>query len=189
MTFWYTARNPYGPFYGDGSAWLQYKEWSGLRHLKELVSLDGILCDLAFEPDYENDKELWKYIVIEDNLTTVTRFFTSLDYVLEKVNLNSHFNLFTVVKEPDQPCENIILEGYEFVGYDLIDCYYDVSAITNCGGFDETFLPQDLNEYGLISDYDKAYDIAKRLLENNPDEEHADCYVFAVWRHKTIGRI
>jgi len=60
--------------------------------------------------------------------------------------------------------------------------------LTNCGGFDETFLGSDLNDKGLIDDFVKAYDIKKRLLESNPELHHADTNVIAVWRHQTIGR-
>ena len=60
--------------------------------------------------------------------------------------------------------------------------------MTNCGGFDETFLPTDLNNVGLIEDYEKAFDIKKKLFENNPDEEHADTQFIAVWRHQIIGQ-
>jgi hypothetical protein len=58
----------------------------------------------------------------------------------------------------------------------------------NCGGFDETFLPADLNHFGLIDDYEKAFDEKRGLLQNNPGHRHADTNVIAVWRHKTIGR-
>jgi len=74
------------------------------------------------------------------------------------------------------------------MGYDLLDQDFSISALANCGGFDETFLPADLNEKGLIDDFNKAYNIKKRLFENNPGEHHADTNVIAVWRHKTIGR-
>ena len=93
-----------------------------------------------------------------------------------------------VVLEPDQECIKIDVDGFEFVGYDLLDKGFYMSALTNCGGFDETFLPTDLNDKGLIDGLEKAYDIKKRLLENNPYEYHADTNVIAVWRHKTIGR-
>jgi hypothetical protein len=59
----------------------------------------------------------------------------------------------------------------------------------NCGGFDETFKPTDLNQFGLIDSFEKAYNIRDRLFKNNPGEHHADCNVFALWRHKEIGRV
>ena len=94
----------------------------------------------------------------------------------------------TVILEPEQDCKSINIDGYDFFGYDLLDQDFSISALTNCGGFDETFLPTDLNDKGLIDDFTKAYDIKRRLLENNPDEHHADTNVIAVWRHKTNGR-
>ncbi len=79
-----------------------------------------------------------------------------------------------------------MVDDYQFMGYDLLDQQFGNSALTNCGGFDETFLPADLNKYGLVDDYFKAYDIRKRLLENNPEVSHAKTNVIAIWRHKKI---
>jgi hypothetical protein len=93
-----------------------------------------------------------------------------------------------VVIEPRQDCNHVKLEDFEFVGYDLLDKEYGNSALSNCGGFDETFLPADLNQFGLIDDYEKAKDVKRRLLQNNPEEHHADTNVIAIWRHKTVGR-
>ena len=117
-----------------------------------------------------------------------TGFFTSLDYVLHKAITKDRFNLLAVIIEPTQDCKTFTIDGFEFVGYDLLDKDYSVSALTNCGGFDETFLPDDLNKVGLIDNYSMAYEIKKRLFDNNPGEHHADTYVVAVWRHNTIGR-
>ena len=186
MTFLYTARGAYDKNYDkDGMSWDKYIEWSKLTHLTELVSLDGMLNEILVEPDYDNADD-WNYIHTDEQYQT--GFFTTLEYVLGKTKTNERFNLLTVVVKPDQDCKNIQVDGYEFVGYDLLDQDYSISALTNCGGFDETFLPTDLNSFGVIEDYKKAYDIKKRLLENNPEEHHADTNVIAVWRHKTIGR-
>src|ERR1700712_3846593 len=94
----------------------------------------------------------------------------------------------SVVVEPTEDCKNIVLIDFDFMGYELLDQEYGTSALTNCGGFDETFLSSDINNVGLIDNYDKAFDIKKRLLENNPQEHHADTNVIAVWRHKIIGQ-
>ena len=186
MTFLYTARGIYDKTYSeDGMSWDKYIEWSKLTHLTELVSLDGILNEVLVEPDYNNGDD-WNFIYIVDRCQT--GFYTTQEYVFERLKPKDKFNLLTVVIEPNQDCEGIKIEGYEFVGYDLIDKDFYISALTNCGGFDETFLPTDLNDKGLIDDFAKAYNIKRRLLENNPDEDHADTNVIAVWRHKTIGR-
>jgi hypothetical protein len=186
MIFWYTTRGTYDKNYdNNGMSWDKYIEWSKLTHLTELVSLDVTLNEILVETDNDNADD-WKYIVIVDQYQT--GFFTTLDYVLQKTKSKDLFNLLTVVLEPDQDCKNIKLQDFDFIGYELLDHDIGTSALTNCGGFDETFLPNDLNNYGLIDDYEKAYDIKKRLFENNPDEYHADTNVIAVWRHKTIGR-
>lgn len=167
MTFLYTARGTYDKTYDeDGMSWNKYIEWSKLTHLTELVSLDGMLNELLVEPDYYDNVDDWNFIHVVEQYQT--GFSTTLDFVFKRLKAKDKFNLLTVVLEPDQD--------------------FSISALTNCGGFDETFLPTDLNDKGLIDDFTKAYDVKKRLLENNPDEHHADTNVIAVWRHKTIGR-
>jgi len=186
MTFLYTARGTYDSTYNeDGMSWDKYIEWSKLTHLQELVSLDGMLNDILVEPDYNNSDD-WNFIHTVDLYQT--DFFTTLEYVLKRKKSKDKFNLLAVVLEPKQNCKDIKLDDYEFVGYDLLDKDFSISALTNCGGFDETFLPKDLNDKGLIDDFTTAYEIKKRLLENNPEEHHADTNVIAIWRHKTIGR-
>ena len=186
MIFLYTARGTYDKTYDeDGRSWVKYIEWSKLKHLTELVSLDGMLNEILVEPDYDNADD-WDFIHTFEQY--LTGFFTTLEYVLKRLKPKNKYNLLTVVLEPDKDCKDIIIEGYEFVGYDLLDQEFSISALTNCGGFDETFLPTDLNDKGLIDNFTKAYDIKKRLLENNPAEHHADTNVIAVWRHETNGR-
>lgn len=186
MTFLYTARGAYDRTCNeDEMSWDKYMEWSKLTHLTELISLDGILNEVLVEPVYDNADD-WDCIHVFGQYQT--GFFTTLEFVFKRLKPKEKFNLLTVVLEPDQDCKNLKIDDYEFVGYDLLDQGFSISALTNCGGFDETFLPTDLNDKGLIDDYTKAYDIKKRLLENNPEEHHANTNVIAIWRHKTIGR-
>jgi hypothetical protein len=185
MEYWYTATDTYDRDYDIDGSWTKFIEFSKLTHLTELVSLDGMLNGVILEPDRGENGD-WEFIVLDDSYET--GLFKSLDYVIEKVKDKAKFNLLTVVKEPTEKCENVQISDFEFVGYDLIDFGYSASALSNCGGFDETFLPTDLNHFGLIDSFDKAYDIRDRLFKNNPMEHHADCYVFGLWRHKKIGR-
>jgi len=186
MTFLYTARATYDKTYSDdGMAWEKYIEWSGLTHLTELVSLDGMLNEILVEPNLD-DADDWDYIHTIEQYQT--GFFTTLDFVFKRLKPKNKFNLLTVVVEPDAECNILGIDDFEFVGYDLLDKDFGISALTNCGGFDETFLPKDLNGKGLIDDFKTSYEIKKRLLENNPEEHHADTNVIAIWRHKTIRR-
>lgn len=186
MNFLYTARGAYDKYYEEGGlSWERYIQWSGLTHLTELVSLDSMLNEVLVEPDRNNIAD-WDFIHIIDYYET--GFFTTLDFIFKRLQAKDRFNLLAVVLEPEKDCKEVPLEDYEFVGYDLLDQEFSISALSNCGGFDETFTGADLNEKGLISQFEKAYDIKKRLRENNPGEDHANTNVIAVWRHKTIGR-
>jgi len=186
MKFLYTATATFDKMCNkDDMSWERYIEWSKLRHLTELVSPDEMMNKTLVEPEYGNADD-WNYIHTDGDY--IKGFFTTLDYVLKKMTTKDKFNLLMIVFKPDQCCREINVDGYEFVGYELFDKGSGISALTNCGGFDETFLPADLNDKGLIDDFEKAYDIKKRLLENNPNEPHAKTDVIAVWRHKTIGR-
>lgn len=186
MVFLYTAR---GIFYRtseeNGTYCTNYIKWSKLSHLTELVSLDELLNEVLVEPDYNNSEDL-KYIHFENG--PQTSYFTTQSFVIRRMKEDSRFNLLALVIEPAQDCKAVDLKHYEFMGYDLIDQYFNISALVNCRDFDETFQPGDLNEKGLIDDYAKAYEIKKQLLENNPGEDHADTNVIAIWRHRTIGR-
>lgn len=184
MKFLYTARGKYDEHNYDNFSWNEYKKWSKISHLEELVSLDGMLNDVLVEPDYNNEED-WNFIHTYEQYQT--GFFTDLDFVFKRLIQKENYNLLSVVIEPTKPCEIIELENYEFIGYDLLDQDFSISALTNCGGFDETFLPFELNTKGLLNDYQKAYYIKEKLLENNPYEHHADTNVIAVWRHKIIG--
>jgi len=130
----------------------------------------------TYDRTYNEDGMSWdKYIE-----------WSKLTHLTELVSLDGM--LLTVVLEPEKECSKININEYEFIGYDLLDQDFGISALTNCGGFDETFLPADLNDKGLVEGLEKAYNIKKRLFENNPYEHHADTNVIAVWRHRTIGR-
>ena len=78
------------------------------------------------------------------------------------------------------------VEGFEFCGFDLADSW--VSAILNCGSFTDgdyyskAFDYRELNEFGLISDYQSAIRISRKLREEYPEEEHVYCDVYAIWR-------
>ncbi|MBC9913036.1 hypothetical protein ICL55_21535 [Chitinophaga varians] len=184
MTYLYTARARFDKNHTDDFSWSGYIQWSRLEQLTELVSLDTGLNEVLVEPDRDSDEDR-KEIVLESCYET--GLFRTQEYVLRKKNGPEKFSLLAVVIEPESDCALIHLENYEFLGYELLDQYYDTSALTNCGGFDETFLPGDLNEFGLIDHYEKAYAIRENLLKNNPGEDHADTIVIAIWRHRSIG--
>ena len=167
------------------ASWDSYIEWSKLTHLVEVVSLDGMLNATLVEPDYDKADD-WNFIHTAGRYQT--GLYTTLDYVLQRARPKDKYNVLAVIINPGQQCQGIQLDDFQFMGYDLLDEEFGNSALTNCGGFEETFLPIDLTTYGLIEDYLKAYDIRNRLAINNPQHPHAHTHVMAVWRHKTLGR-
>ena len=186
MTIYYTARALFDKnIDDDGPGWDGYIAWRGLTHLTEVVSLDDLLNKPLIKPDYGNAED-WAHIVTQENY--ITGLFSTLDYVLKKVKSTGRFNLLAVIIEPPEACNDVTFDDFEFVGYDLLEKDFGISSLTNCDGFDEPYSPDDLNQFGLLYDFEKAYSIKKRLLANNPEHPHADTNVMALWRHKTIGR-
>lgn len=186
LQIWFTSREIYDKSYSnDGISWSKYQEWSKLYHIEELVSLDSMLNTVVVERDFDS-LDYWGFSIVENLIET--GFFSSLEYVIQKTKAITRFNLLAVAKNPDIDCREYPIEDFEFLGYDLLDLEYNISALSNCGGFDETFFPNELNKFGLIDNYIKALDIQGRLCKNNPKEHHAFTNVMAIWRHTTIGR-
>ncbi len=175
---WYTAVEQYGPHTKDGVSWNNYIQLPKLFQLKEVVSLDSMLCPSLLRNDEDID---WSKVVSEDRMLNM---FTDLEYLRSKVKEHNEYNILAVVKEPDNTDRGEQLKGFEFIGYDLVDRDMIASALTNCGGFNETFKPDELNQYGLLDSRKNAYDVRARLAINNPSEDHADCWVFEIWRMK-----
>jgi hypothetical protein len=111
-----------------------------------------------------------------------------LDYVVSRVSDQSDsVNILAVVFEPkSNPMKAFNDERFAFCGYDLLDEGSDTSALTNCGGFDKAFSGSDVSSVGLLEDYAFAKKVQKRLLRHYPEEPHADCALWAIWRLKEI---
>ena len=78
------------------------------------------------------------------------------------------------------------LTGYEFCGFDLVE-EGGTSALTNCPHcFDEIFTFQDLNNYGLLDSRNEAERLQALLPKQYPDEQHAYCEIYAIWRKISI---
>ncbi len=134
MPVYYTAVKRFDPSCGE--AWQNYVSWSGLSHLREVVTLDGTLCPNAFQ---ELTAEDWKHNVQEDYKTF---FFHDLDHVLAAASANPALNVLAVVQEPTPDDLRAFSDPrFEFRGFDLVDKCGDISALLNCGGFDKAFVP------------------------------------------------
>jgi hypothetical protein len=182
MHVFFTAVEQFDSSHGE--AWRKYIEWSGLHHLKEIVSLDPILCPSLFCQLIDED---WKHNVCEDYKTSL---FHDLDYVMSRVGGRDRTNILAVMQNPSEAESRTFTDSrFDFRGYDLIEAEggTGVSALVNCGGFDQSFLATDLSECGLLPDYSKALAVQQSLLTKYPEEPHADCDIWAIWQRKELA--
>lgn len=171
---WFIATKPFTPL--DGEKWDGYITWSGLVQLQELVSLDGMLCPTLL-PDIEDD--YWPHIVNEDFMLN---FFVNFNFLMQKVAHAKDKNVLCVFRNPMQPPESPSFASFECLGYDLVDYDCSISALTNCGGFPDVFAGSELSHVGLIPGFERAVEIRDELRLAHPEEHHANCHVWAIFR-------
>jgi hypothetical protein len=173
----FVAKRPFDPSVGEG--WNRYVAWSGLSQLSEVVSLDTTLCPTVPEELTAAD---WDYNVHADYLTF---FFHSLVYLRSRVAGNGRLNLLAVLQNPT-PADvaAMTVPGFAFAGFDLLDVHGDISALTNCGGFDGVFLNSELSALGLLTDLSRAQEVQASLRVKYPEESHAECHLWAIWRQR-----
>jgi hypothetical protein len=174
---WYAAVEAFGPKSGD--VWDSYVKQSGLKQLIEVITLDGILCNDIIR---ELTPEDWKHNVSEDY---VFFYFRDLDYLLKRLGDYDGVNILAIVRNPDEECRTQSFdERFVFQGYDLIDVQGGISALTNCGGFEKAFDNDELSNIGLFSTLKRAGEVQKLLCKNYPDNPHANCNIWAIWKMK-----
>ena len=173
MTPWFIATEPFTPANG---AWEHYIEWSGLTQLVELVSLDGILCPTLLR---EIKEDYWPYIVNED---LMLHYFVDFDFLMRQVAEIERKNVLCVIRNPTERPAAPLVAPFEFLGYDLVDVEGDVSALTNCGGFPDVFANSELSRVGLLPEFERAVEVQRLLRSVHPEEHHADCHLWAIFR-------
>ena len=176
MIVGYRVVDRFDPSHGEG--WDEYLEFAGLPHLAEVVGLDALLCPALLREPIDED---WNHLVFGELLRAC---FDDPGYALARAEPDfeeSKHQLLAVAREEAGPPP---LDGFLFMGYELIDECTSISALTNCGGFEGAFVAIDLNESGLLPAADRAYEVQRKLLERFPEEPHADCAVWLVWRSR-----
>jgi hypothetical protein len=169
----YIATERFDP--AKGAQWDHYIAWSGLSQLREVVTLDAILCPRVIKEILPED---WNEIVNEDFMTD---YFISLDYLMQRAGSLDGRNLLCVYRNPEaKPFFHD--SRFQFEGYDLVDVRGGISALTNCGGFPLAFENGDLNRVGLLPALDRAEAVRKALTVRYPSHDHATCDVWAIFR-------
>jgi hypothetical protein len=168
----------------SGEGWRRYLEWSGLSHLTEVVGLDASLCPGLVQEYADED---WEHLVFAEHLFAC---FDGVAYALRRVGDafdKGRHQVLALAREPaleDAPQE---LPGFRFMGFDLVDESTSISALTNCSGFEGALAPADLSACGLVVDPRRAHAIREALATLFPEEHHADCAVWAIWRQEGTG--
>jgi len=171
----FIAKETFGPW--DGKKWDNYYAWAKIPGLTEIVSLDSMLCPDIIQTIEDED---WAHIVNENFRLG---YFYHLDYLLARVATVSNRNILGVYRNPGSHIQTMPgSPDFVFIGYDLIEDATGISALTNCGGFPETFANSELNPFGLIPEFARAQEIQRLLPERNPKESHAKCELYAIWR-------
>ena len=170
---WFTAANKFDPSLGE--EWVKYYDWAKIPQLKEVISLDTTHRPQELWKLIDSD---WQYNIHQDYLIA---FFWDLEYLLQRfASKRDEVNILAVCLEPSFEVREVFKDSrFEFQGYDLLG--EGVSAIHNCGGFDEAFQTSDFSEVGLFSSYNFAREVQKRLRQHYPSEVHADCELWAIW--------
>jgi hypothetical protein len=173
----FVAKRPFDPSCGD--RWDRYVAWSGLSQLREVVTLDTMLCPTLPEELTAAD---WEYNVDADYQVFL---FRSLDYLLKRVAANGPLNILAVLQNPTEgDLAAVSLPGFTFAGFDVVDVHGDVSALTNCGGFEGVFVNDELSELGLLTELGRAREVQASLGVQYAEEPHADCHIWAIWRRR-----
>jgi hypothetical protein len=171
----YTVVERFGP--ASGESWRAYIKWSGLAQLREVVSLDLILCPSLVGELTDED---WGHNVHEDFKTSL---FHDLDYVLGKWAGEGRADILALMQNPAPgDVESFTDPRFTFRGFDLVESGTGISALVNCGGFDRAFAPTVLSACGLLVEHAKAASVQKLLRAEYPDEPHADCDLWAIWQ-------
>lgn len=172
---WYTAVESFSPSH---NGWREYIEWANLPQLTEVIGLDAILCPSVVS---ELSKEDWEHVVTEDYLLD---YFRDREYLEKRTGDVADKHILAVVLEPESEQRNRPIPSGDFIGYDLVERQTGISALTNCQGFPDSIDNEELNQYGLLSDYKRARQVQQALLDNHPNEPHADTDLWAVWKLK-----
>ena len=164
-------------------SWPKYIEWSGLTQLVEVVGLDCSLCPSVFGEFISTD---WDHLVFGKQLGDC---FDNCEYLLNRVAVqfdSSRHQVLAVAREvSENDLERSELSGFRFMGFELVEEATSISALTNCGGFKGAFEKSDVSNVGLVASASRAYAIREALATLYPEEHHAQCAVWALWRHET----
>ncbi len=163
----------------SSEVWEKYVAWSHLTQLREVVTLDCVLCPSVLEPRMGED---WQHMSEEYMSYDL---FAELDYLLDRVSsTKGDCQIIATACEPNgNEVKDFDDNRFVFKGFDVLDRPLGFSLLTNCGSLEKAFMPSDLSDCGLITSYERANIVCDLLREQYPNIEHAvTSNIWAVWR-------
>lgn len=153
----------------DGDSWLSYCNWRGIT-FERFDSIDGMLRPPIFTPEAPED---WDHVVCNDYMIT---YIIDRDYALKK---QSELGQGVVV---GLSYKDHLEDHPDFLGYDIIDSYCDISLLTNWGNdFAEANIRLASN--GLVSGREAVEQIYLKLLQAHPEDPHVDgCRIVSIYQ-------
>ncbi len=176
MSAWlYTIRQRFTP---DLSRWDSYIEFSGFKQIRELITLDSMMCPSIISELRDED---WNHNVHED---WKTELFYNSEYLITRDGFDSKTQqVLGIIQRPERSAST--LPNLENCGFDIMDSYFGNSTLTNCGQVPEAFSPSAVNQYGLLENLDEAYRIRDRMRQLQPDDPHlGNCDVWQISRRR-----
>jgi hypothetical protein len=181
VNVYYTAVRRFDPSIGD--EWVRYVDWSKLHHLREVISLDDMLCPSIFRQLTNED---WNHNVHENYKCDL---MWDLAYVLARIDESPALNVLAVAQEPTaQEIAEFADPRFVFRGFDLVEVEGSTSALVNCGGFERAFAPSDLSDCGLIAEHSKAAEVQDKLWREYLEDHHANTDIWAIWQYRRPDR-
>lgn len=153
----------------DSNRWISYCQWRGLA-FTGFDSIDGGLRPSLFDNPIGED---WNHIVNED---FKLHLITDYDYAVQKHYEIGQGDLVGLrFSEHDQ-------SDPRFLGFDLIDGYYDISLLTNWGN-DVDLINRSLSPNALVLCFQTVEAIQKELLRTNGTDPHvAGCQIVSIYQ-------
>lgn len=133
----------------------------------------------------ENLKEFNQWKITANELVTFDSGLMEMEEIEkpEAVDIERDKQILAVIIRPEiEMNDRLEVVGFEFCGYDLVDTFCYISAITNCGaGFENAIDYAALNRYGLIPSYRQAVNM-QLDLDDKYEDSHAHCEIVEIWR-------
>jgi len=159
----------------DGDRWTSYCAWRGIQ-FERFDSIDSILRpSLCQKPE----KDDWSHIVNENFML---HYFTDFDYAAAKQTKIGKGDLVGVeFHDHDEASQ-------DFLGFDLIDSYHDVSVLTNWGN-DVEIVNRAISKTGLIYTRASIEEVRRELLRSHGNDAHvAGCEIVSIYKSKPANK-